>query len=64
LLWVRLDEVRGEPGVVADILETLRVALQPADRRSLMCRAGLSGANIWILCAGQLHVAVGVLRGI
>ena len=34
LLSVRgqLDEARGEPGVVADILETLRVVLQHADR--------------------------------
>ncbi len=28
----QIDEARGEPGVVADILETLRVVLQPADR--------------------------------
>ena len=34
---------RGEPGVVSDILETLRVVC--AARRSLMCRAGLSDAT-------------------
>ena len=39
----RIDEARGEPGVVADILETLRVVC--AARRSLMCRAGLSDAT-------------------
>ena len=46
----QLDEARGERGVVADILETLRVVLQHADRRSLMCRARLSG-DIVVRCA-------------